>query len=198
LPLIQPYHTAPYNYTGTETLEGLNDNMVDWILVEARSGIPSLSGERSTVTVETQAGILLTDGSIVGTDMNPLVFETLLVGEDYYFCLRHSNHLDVLSNSPITITSSGTMSYDFTNGKEQAFGMEQQKELSDGTAALFAGDYTQDGVIQISDFTAWKTNPSQLNVYLPTDGNLDGVVQATDFDTWVVNKAKLGSLEIQF
>ncbi len=198
LPLTQPYHTSPYNYTGTETLESLNSDMVDWVLVEARSGTPSTSGERSTITIETKAGILLTDGSIVGPDMSPLVFENLLVGEDYYFCLRHRNHLDVLSALPVTITSTGALSYDFTSGIHQAFGVFQQTEMNNGTAALLGGDYTQDGVIQISDLIRWMTNPSQLNVYESTDGNLDGVVQATDFDAWIINKAKLGAVEIAY
>jgi len=195
IPLNQPYNTAPYNYTGTENLTSIPNNMVDWILVEARTGTPNMSGVRGTTTEATQAAILLADGSIVDVNGNSLTFQ-LIPNTDYYFCIRHRNHLDILSAIPIN--ANGILQYDFTTNIAQAYGAAQQKISSDNRAFLYAGDYTQDATIQVSDFDAWKVDPAQLNIYSTLDGNLDGVVQVTDYDVWLPNKAKIGTIEIGF
>ncbi len=196
LPTNQPFNIAPYHYDGTENLSNVADTMVDWVLVEARSGTPNTSGNRATVTVETRAGILLASGDIVDVDGNPLAFSSLTAGESYHFCIRHRNHLDIFTANP-TIASED-MFYDFTISPDQALGTFQQKVFMDGKAMMYAGDFTQDGTIQVSDYDAWSNNPAQLDVYTNTDGNLDGVVQNTDADTWYPNKAKLGIVEIGF
>ncbi len=199
LPLTQPYNTAPYNYTGTETLTSIPSGMVDWVLVEARSGTPNMSGSRNTVTIETKAGILLKNGAIVATDgASPLTFENLNTGEDYYFCVRHRNHLDILTSNPYTADASTPIFHDFTIDQNQALGNFQMTLTNDGKAALYAGDFVPDGVIQISDFNAWRANPAMVNVYDASDATLDGIVQATDFDIWSPNKAVLGIVEIAY
>ena len=195
IPLSQPYSVAPYNYSGLETLTTVPTNMVDWILVEARSGTPNLSGLRNTVTVQTLAGILLQDGNIVGVDGLPLNFSELQFGEDYYFCVRHRNHLDILSANPIAANEN--MAVDFTSAINSAFGV-QQKNSFDNFALMFAGDYNQDGTIQVTDYDLWKLDPAILNTYNPMDGNLDGTVQLTDYDTWYPNSAINGIAEIGY
>jgi len=196
LPINQPFNTAPYHYNGNESLSSVSNGIVDWVLVEARSGTPNLSGSRGTTTVETKAGILLTNGNIVDVDGNSLTFASLTAGESYYFCIRHRNHLDVFTANPSIAASD--MFYDFTTSPDQALGSFQQKVFVDGKAMMHAGDFNQDGTIQVSDYDAWKANPAQIDVYVPTDGNLDGVVQNTDADAWYPNKAKLGVVEIGF
>jgi len=207
LPLTQPYNAAPYNYEGTETLDTFEINqlgleVVDWVLVEVREGTPNLTEQNTGVTIR-KAGLLLNTGEIVDAyDGSVFYFDALLYDEvDYYICIRHRNHLDILSAESIVVQDGeqGTeFTYDFTTSPSQAFGNFQQKTLSNGKAALFAGDYLQDGIIQLSDFDAWKSNPAQLNVYSPLDGTLDGVVQQTDNDAWLPNKAKIGVAEIRF
>lgn len=196
IPLNQPYALPPYNYNGTESLTDIPSNMVDWILIEARSGTPNTFGNRATVTEETKVGILLADGSVLGVDGNPVVFENLLMDVPYHFCIRHRNHLDILTATPIL--ASENMFYDFTNNASQALGTNQLKVQNDGVATLFAGEYNSDGVIQTTDFDQWQFNPAILNTYSATDGNLDGTVQTTDYDIWFINKAKVGIVEIGF
>ncbi len=197
LPLEQPYNTDPYAYGGKELMTTIPANMVDWVLLEARTGTPSLSGPRTTVTVETKAAMLLSDGSLMDVDGQIGVnFNTLSIGQDYYFCIRHRNHLDVLSATPIQAAS--LMSYDFSTSITQAFGTNQQKLSEDNYALLFAGDYIQDHSLQNTDYDSWKDAPAQINVYQNRDGNLDGVVQATDYDTWYRNRAKLGVGEVGY
>jgi len=199
LPLTQPYDTAPWNHTGTESVSNTNNfpnNTVDWVLVEMRSGTPVVSGNSGTDAVETKAALLLTNGEIVSTTGDPLIFENLTSGEDYYLLVRHRNHLDVISAN--SIEANNTMNYDFTTDITQAFGSLQQVEMEDGTVALYAGDYEPDGVIQNSDNDVWEEDPAILDTYNLTDGTLDGVVQLTDQDVWFPNKAKIGTVEVRF
>lgn len=196
LPLVQPYNQAPYHYSGSEAMSTIIPDMVDWVLVEARQGTPSLSGSKGTFTMERKAGVLLKNGNIVAPTGGAIVFENLNYGEEYYFCIRHRNHLDVFTNNVVVLSASN--SYDFTLNVGQAFGNLQQKQTSDGKAAMFAGDFNQDGLIQTTDYDLWIVNPAQLEGYEPVDGNLDGSVQTTDYDVWFDNKAKIGSPEIGY
>ncbi len=197
IPLEQPYQQAPYHYAGSESLSSIPANMVDWVLVEARLGTPQTTGNRGTVTVASRAGILLSNGDIVDLDgVSPLLFNKLIEGETYHFCVRHRNHLDVLSAAPLQATSS--VSYDFSTSINQALGVEQLKLSTDNKALMLGGEYEKDGTIQTTDFDQWIENPAELDAYEPTDGNLDGVIQATDFDVWFLNKARIGTPEIDF
>lgn len=199
LPIRHTYDSAPYNFSYLNLIENLPTNMVDWILVEARSGTPVLSGSKATTTVETKLGLLLSDGTIVNPYQHtPLRFSNLVEGEEYHFCIRHRNHLDVLTATPMVATKASVMTYDLTTAVTQAWGIDQLIEVESGYAMMHGGEFSQDGVIQITDYDAWQYNPAQLDVYETTDGNLDGVIQVTDYDLWFSNKAKLGTVEIDF
>jgi len=196
IPNNQPYSSAPYNHTGTESFTNLPANAVDWVLVEMRSGSPTATPEIGTTVVETVAGLLLSNGNIIDAVTGGLLnFRNLTSGNAYYICVRHRNHLDVLAAQPIV--AEAVVNYDFTSSTTKAFGNAQQKWV-DGNAVMFVGDYNQDGVIQITDIDLWVAIPALLNTYFDTDGNLDGVVQTTDYDAWFTNKAKVGSDEIGF
>ncbi len=195
IPANQPYNVAPYNYTGSETLNAILSDMVDWVLVEARTGTPNASGTPGTTVIERQAAVLLADGSIVGVDgINPIRFN-LTPGEMVYFAIRHRNHLDVLSATAVEVTDN--MVYDFTTATTQAWGVDQLKLATDGKAVMYTGDINSDAVIQNTDYDAWKENPAVLDTYDNTDTNLDGIVQVTDYDKWYNNRSKVGSNEIQ-
>jgi len=198
LPLSQPYSVSPWNVAGVASLPNqaaIPNDAVDYVLVEARQGTPANSGGPNTNMVERQVGFLLKNGSIVSLDGSMgLSFTTLTAGQNYYFLLRHRNHLDVMTANPITASSS--MTHNFTSGFSAAYGPEQVKDLGNGRFALHAGDFVPDASIQNTDYDAWFVDPSVLNSYKMQDGNLDGVVQNTDYDTWFLNKAKLGHNEV--
>jgi len=200
LPNAHPYNDAPYHHSQNLTIYNLPnfDNIVDWVLIEARSGTPNTSGPRNTVTVETQAALINSEGYLICGDGDaPVLFYELVPGQEYYFCIRHRNHLDVLTAQPLI--AGGVVHYDFTQGLEKSLGNSQQKwDPVSGMAMLHAGDYNQDGVIQATDFDLWSANPAISNAYSVTDGTLDGFVQATDFDIWTANRAKIGNPEIGF
>lgn len=189
------YGGAPYNYSGTESLWALPWGMVDWVLVEARTGTPDpTNSSRGTTTVQTLAGILLNDGSITGTDGLPLRF-SISPSTPHHFAVRHRNHLDVLSSAAF---SGSFIEINFHTSVGAAFGVEQLKPSGDGFVYMHSGDYNQDHVIQTTDFDLWQADPAILNQYQLADGNLDGTVQTTDFDEWQKNKAKIGSIEVSY
>ncbi len=197
IPLEQTYNQAPYNYMGNEEMNTVPLDVVDWVLVEARSGVPSLTGSRSTLTAERRAGVLLSSGEIVDPNGGaPLQFSNITAGQEYYFVVRHRNHLDVMTADPIVVGSAVT--YDFTSAQNKALGNQQMKLASDGKAVMYSGDFNGDATIQTTDFDEWNFDPALLNVYYKTDGNLDGTIQNTDFDLWKLNKATLGIAELQF
>lgn len=196
LPFENPFGSAPYHYNGTEVRMTSQNNLVDWVLIEARTGTPNLLGDSGTEIVETRAALILADGFIVDMEGNPGVpFYNLNDGQPYHFCIRHRNHLDVLTAT--AVPAQVNMFYDFTTSSSKAFGYGQQKSI-DNKAVMFVGDYNQDGIIQSSDLDVWIQSPAVNSTYMNTDGNLDGSVLNTDFDVWFFNKAKIGSLEIRF
>jgi len=197
IPLEQPYTNAPYEYHGEEVLTEIPSKMIDWVLLEVRNGVYSESEKRTSITIETCAALLMEDGSIRDIDgISPVRFDNLVEGEEYRFCIRHRNHLAILSANP-TMTMDDIF-YDFTKSASEAFGPQQMKMSEDGFAMLHGGDFNQDGIIQASDYNKWKNVPAALNVYSPQDATLDGIIQLTDLDIWNLNKAKMGVSEIGF
>ena len=185
----QPYKEAPYYCTDDATLQSIPAQMVDWVLVEVRTDITPES------MIDSKAGLLMSDGSIKDMDGTTALGFDLPTDSTFHFVIRHRNHLDIMTATPIAQNS--TMTYDFTTAESMAFGAAQQKNIG-GTIVMFAGDMTQDGVIQIADSDTWKANPAQLNTYSISDINLDGSVQTTDFDLWMKNRAKVSPIELAF
>lgn len=195
IPSTQPYNQAPWNYNGSETANSIPANAVDWVLVELRTGTPSLETPATSVS-STQAALLLSDGSVVDpATQGNLVFESISSG-NYYVVIRHRNHLDIMSGSSISPVL-GNATFDFTTGVSQAFGPSQLKILSNGKTAAYAADMQPNGVIQTTDYDIWFSNNAAVSVYEQQDGNLDGVIQATDYDLWFLNKSKIGLSELQ-
>ena len=196
VPTNHPYTGGNYNYAGAEFVTSVQSDVIDWILIEARTGSIGTSSPQTTL-VERRAALLLADGTIADVNGTPGVgFNQLVFGESYYIVIRHRNHLDVISST--SIVADANMNYDFTTADTQAAGINQMKQMGDGSFALFAGDYNGDGTIQNTDADLWRLAPAINQTYSDTDGNLDRVVQNTDFDLWKLTGAKIGNVEIQF
>ena len=186
LPTQHPYDTAPYN-APSAVYSSLPSNAVDYVLIEARTVLDNSLG------VIQEIGVILDNGDVVAPDGTPLQLN-LNTGESYYIWLRHRNHLDIVSAQAMPAVSNITL--DFITTPANALGAQQLKVMPDGKYAMYAGDFTQDGVIQQTDNDVWKQQPAILNTYFLTDGNMDGVVQLTDFDIWSPNKAKIGTAQL--
>ncbi len=185
-PAGQPYNIAPWFYEGAEGKDWTGTNytpdVIDWVLVSFRTGV-----EKSTEVSQT-AGVLYKDGSISFPDRCALngTHPTSL-----YIVIEHRNHIGVMSPQPVNIIN-GVLRYDFSLADsyrdDTSFG---QKQLADGTWAMFAGDIDQSDIpsydINSSDKSIWFNDNGIFKNYLPADMNLDGDINGQDKALWENN-----------
>lgn len=195
IPPAQPYHQAPWNHESTAFFDNILTILptaVDWVLVELRNA------DNIAQVVDRKVGLLLTDGSIVDWKTNEnLVFETVEQNKAYYLVVRHRNHLDILSNTPIILNKTA-ISYDFTIQENRTFGVNQTKLLPNGKWAMLAGDVNGDGSIVIGDLNTLYLDAANLDNYTLTDINLDKAVTITDLNIFKSNSGVIGVEEIRY
>ncbi len=180
LPLSQPYNTAPWNYSGTESVASIpNSNVVDWVLIELRDAA-NAGTATSTTTIETQAGFILADGSVVGLDgSSVLQFPTASFSQNLYVVVWHRNHLGIISANGVTETG-GVYDYDYSTAITQVYnGGAGYKEITTNVYGMVGGDANADGKIDIADKTVWANN-SGTKGYKGTDFDMD--VQVNNLD----------------
>jgi hypothetical protein len=188
LPLNQPYNTAPWNYTGTESVASLpSSDIVDWVLVEIRD---TTSAELATpaTRVERAAGFLFKNGQIRSTDGTSNLRFTQTISDSLFVVVWHRNHLGIISTHPVS-EAGGIYTYDFSTSADQALGGTlAQKDLGSGVYGLFAGDIDASGTIDDSDKSViWNTEAGNTG-YLASDADLDGQTDNPDKnDIWLNN-----------
>jgi len=187
-PLTQPFNVAPWNYNGTESIPVVpNADVVDWVLVELRDADIAQNATGSTV-IETQACLLLNDGSIVSVNgsSNPLFNNQPY--QNLFAVIYSRNHLPVLSNNPLTETE-GMYTYDFSTGEVQVFGGSLgYKELVSGSGiwGMVGGDGNCNGEITIEDKTgAWESDTGNSG-YNINDHNMDGQIDNRDKNDYIL------------
>ena len=187
IPLNQPYNSLPWNYDGTESVDSIPADVVDWVLIELRDTTEAALATGETV-IARQAAFILNDGKIVDTaggDELPFVFTA--VTNNLFMVIYHRNHLAIMSANPVT-ESGGTYSYDFTTSNTQAYGTNAQKELGSGVYGMISSDANADGNINSSDKILWE-GESGSDSYKAGDFNMDGQVENKDKnDLWLENK----------
>ncbi len=99
LPLKQPYNYSPFSYNGGEEVTCIPEGTVDWVLVELRSGTSA------DTRVSRRAAFLKSDGSIVDLDGASALKLYIITAGNYYVVVYHRNHLAVMSNSAIPLTT---------------------------------------------------------------------------------------------
>jgi len=146
LPLTQPYASTPLAYAGTEAVTAFNANVVDWLVVEIRSGTAA------NTMVARRAALLLSDGSIVGTDQAQApVFPEIVGGNSYYVVLYHRNHLPVMTPTAITLPNTLATRHDFTAASANAYGGDNGVfPLEAGVYGQIAGDVNMDKILRYS------------------------------------------------
>lgn len=175
IPKKQPYNIPPWNYAGTESVSTVPPSVVDWVLVELRTGINKSS------TIARRAGFLKSDGSIVDLDGNsPLKFDFIPKGR-YYIVIRHRNHLAVMSAKPVMISDSTSL-YDFTTSQSKAYGINPMVNLGNNVYGMYAGDGDDNGGVSSTDRNnVWRVENGKKG-YLQGDYNLDGAVNDIDLN----------------
>jgi hypothetical protein len=150
IPLNEPY-TSLSNFThvgrgGGETIDLAvlgptgNDAIVDWVFIELRD-------KNAPATVlQTRSALMQRDGDIVDLDgVSELRFEGMGV-DDYYFAVRHRNHLGVMTPTVLAL-SRAAISYNFSTAQSQAFGNNPMVDMS-GVFGLWGGDSSQDNEVK--------------------------------------------------
>jgi hypothetical protein len=187
IPLNQPFNTTPWSYTGTENVASVPNNIVDWVLLELRSGTGSAT------IVERRAAFLKSDGTVVDMDgTSPVKFNSISDG-NYYIVVYHRNHLAIMSSAPQSFTSGNVTNYNFTTSQSQAFttGAASMADLGGGFFGMIAGNANADGFITASDKNIYWVPQNGLDGYRSGDFNLDSYVTSGDKNLlWIPNNGK--------
>ena len=195
VPLNQPYNVAPWSYNGTEAVVSIpNVNVVDWILIELRDAVDVPSATSATI-IETQAGFLLNNGTIVGIDGSSMLQSAATVTQGLFVVIWHRHHLGIMSANPL-IESGGVYSYDFSTGSGQvAGGFLGYKELAAGIWGMVGGDGNADKQVNNADkLDVWAVQAG-LGGYRQGDFNMDAQVNNLDkIDIWAVNSGYGGQV----
>ena len=140
VPLTQPYSAAPWSYSGTETVTSIPSGVVDWVLVELRTGTAAAT------KVATRAAFVKSTGAIVDLDGTSAVGFPGLAAGSYYVVIRHRNHLAVMSAGAVALSTASPL-YDFTTGLGKYYGGDA-KEVATGVFGLWAGDVNGNGTVK--------------------------------------------------
>ena len=194
IPLAQPYNTAPWNYSGLESVAAIpNGDVVDWVLIELRDAADAASATSAT-RIARKAAFLKKDGSIVGTDGTSFLQFNNSITQQLYVVIWHRNHLGVLSANALSETA-GVYNYDFSTAMTQAYnGGAGYKLIGSGIYGMAGGDNDADGDVDLTDIASWKTDAGNAG-YKSTDFDLNTQVSNSDKnDVWVENTTIIGQV----
>lgn len=178
-----PYAQAPWNHTEVVTIVGGINDVVDWVLIEVLDE-NLMSRTKRVALVDSQGNLRDIDGS------NQVKLFGLSTAENYYFILRHKNHIDVMSDVALPLNNTNT--YDFSSPDFVKGGVTQLKNLGNGKYGLLAGDFDGNGIISVSDFNKYVAQIGDSSQYILEDVNFDGNVTVDDFNLYTPNAARIG------
>jgi hypothetical protein len=171
MPKNHPYNGTPWNYAGSDSVDAIPPDVVDWVLVELRTAVDSAS------TVGRRAAFITNDGTIVDLDGTSAVEFAEVDTGSYHIIVRHRNHLAVMSQDPVALSATSPL-YDFTTGLDKYYHGDAAL-LNAGTYGLWGGDADASGDIAANDRTATWNGRNQTGYFL-FDVDLSGDVAATD------------------
>jgi len=187
IPVLQPYNTTPWNYSGTETADPIpNIDVVDWVLIELRDAESAGLATPATM-IARQAALLLDDGSVVGVDGSSILQFNNTLEHKLFIVVWHRNHIGIITANAVP-RAGGIHSCDFSTAITKVYnGGAGYKEIVTGVYGMVGGDSNADGHINAADKTLW-TNDAGTKGYKATDNNMDVQVNNQDKnDTWSVN-----------
>ena len=134
----------------------------------------------------TRAAFLKSDGTIVDIDgTSPVQFTGISAG-NYYIVIRHRNHLAIMTESVVALSSSSVL-YNFSTSQSQAYGNSAMDALSGGVFGMIAADGNKDGGIYGEDYILYQTSQGQED-YRIEDYNMDGGVYGEDYILYQINQ----------
>jgi hypothetical protein len=198
IPTSEPYTGLGFTHQGggggetrTADLSVTGNNaIVDWVFLELRDKA------NSTSVLYTRSALLQRDGDIVDVDGTSPVTFAGAPSDNYYFAVKHRNHLGFRPLSTVTLSST-PLTLDFTNNSIALYGSRPAlKQITTGVYGMYSGDANHDGVINSVDKnTSWRLQNGLIN-YLSSDFNLNGIVNATDKNSfWLANNSVIRQLD---
>ncbi len=175
---MQPYNTAPWNYSGSENVSTMPSDVVDWVLLTVRTELDN------TTVIDTIAALLQDNGQLVAPNgsLPGLSLEGSV--DSVYIAIYHRNHVGLMTAEKIAINN-GVLTVDFTQSSSVAYGnINGISDLTDGYFGMFSGDADGNGQVQNSDLNAIFPIIG-LPGYRPEDINLNGEVQNSDIQSYV-------------
>jgi hypothetical protein len=194
IPLSQPYTSAPWNYTGTETVASIPANVTDWVLVELHDATTP------SVVISTRAAFVKNDGSVVDLDgVSPVSFNdtvpsiiTPVATGNYHVVIKHRNHMPVRTTAVQALSKSSTL-FDFTTSQANAYQNPAvtvnaaMKDMGSGIYAMWAGNVNGNVNVRYSGLSndlaallavlGGSQSTVLSNVYNNADLNMNGVVR---------------------
>jgi len=147
IPALEPYSSLGFALVGAggETVQaGVfnttgNNAIVDWVLLELRSGSPAYT------VVATRAALLQRDGDVV--DMNgtsPVQFA--ITPGSYWIAIRHRNHMGAMTLNAIALSATST-TVDLRSTGTATYGTQAQRTIGSNNV-LWAGNVVNDGELK--------------------------------------------------
>lgn len=181
IPLSQPYNTAPWNYSGTESVGSLpNIPIVDWVYIQTRRSTQAALATSDSITAEA-VGWLRSDGRIVALNGAEVLTMPISRPGNQYVVVYHRTHIPIMSNS-IAGFEAGAFRFDFTTAQNQAYGSEPQQSLPGGVWGMYSGriEQTTPFLIDMADRQRVWLDRNLEGSYADADAVLEGLVDATD------------------
>jgi uncharacterized repeat protein (TIGR01451 family) len=192
-PAGQPYSSAPWNYNGSEGMIYNSEadfsipypeDVVDWILVDIRSG------KTSETSVTTRAALILKDGTVsMPEDAAQLILDA---NKTYYLVVQHRNHLPIMSPDPLSIEED-KLSFDFRKNESYTGLLGSGQKDVNGLYCVFAanGDQFKEAIsefdINIRDMDMWFESNGLNSAYMNADFDMNGDVNVNDQIMWLLN-----------
>lgn len=178
LPLNQPYAAAPWNHAGNEAVGSMPLSVVDWVLVEVRTGVSASSA------YERKAAFVHNNGLVTAPSGASLHFQAPPSGNSVYFVIYHRNHLGLMTGTAVSENNSGKYAADLT--KYGVFGgIPAGVVVNSGVLAMAPGDADGSNDVNAIDRNSiWQPANGSSGDYFPADLNLDGQVNDLDQNTF--------------
>ena len=178
IPLTSPYTIAngypAYDAAADQSVFTVTGNnaIVDWVYVELRD-----KTDIGSVLLGSSA-LLQRDGDVVGIDGGSVLDFEMEPG-DYYISISHRNHIAVVKDATIALTST-SQTIDFTNAIGSIRGGNSAMvELETGVYRMYGGNSEGSGQVQTT--TYFNTIPFLgASGYSNYDVNMDGQIQTID------------------
>ncbi|MBL7738291.1 MAG: fibronectin type III domain-containing protein [Chitinophagaceae bacterium] len=202
--LNQPYNTAPFSYSGTESVSpgfftstGAGTDIIDWVLLELRDATTS------SVIIKQRAALIRVDGRIVDLDGSSSVSFRGVANTTYFLVVRHRNHLAVRTS--ITQSVDGSLGsnpapglYDFSLAQAQVYqdpafiaNNPAMRDLGSGVFGMWGGNvnpaanttvnYTglNNDALALLGLLSGNQGGNMTSAYNRGDLNLNGTVNYT-------------------